>query len=156
MKNLVYSGSFDPLTYGHLDIIKRAAKIGTVHVLVARNMLKQSLIPHDLRVSLIEDTLQSIGVTAYVLSTDLATVDYLEQIDDGVLIRGVRDSIDWQMESRLDSMNKGIYQEAETVFLQASPQYRHISSSYAKELHRLSKSLNEVCPPSVVSFLSGQ
>lgn len=155
MKNLVYSGSFDPLTFGHLDIIKRAAKIGQLHILVAINTDKTSLIPIDKRVQLIQEALESLNIHAFVESSEDATVDYLKSLENSVLVRGVRDSLDWEQEARLDLMNKGIFEESETIFLQASPRFKHVSSSYARELLRIHKSLVDVCPESFVKHLQG-
>lgn len=157
MNQIVYSGSFDPITLGHIDIIQRAVQLGKLHVLIAKHPQKQSFIRDEDKVSIINSVFHRLNIQAEVVLYKGATVDYLESLGDkSILIRGVRDSSDWHYEARLDLMNKGIYPQSETIFLQSTPGFQHISSSYVKELLRLNKPINNVCPPEVVEYLEVQ
>lgn len=156
MNQIVYSGSFDPITLGHIDIIQRAVKLGRLHILIAKHPQKEPFIKDDNKVDIITRIFKRLNIQADVVVYKGATVDYLASLGaNSVLIRGVRDSSDWHYEARLDLMNKGIYAQSETVFLQSTPGFQHISSSYVRELLRLKKPINNACPPEVVEYLEG-
>lgn len=150
---IVYTGSFDPMTVGHLDIIKRASQIGEVHVLIAIHPDKPGLIPIDQRVELVKMCCQEAQINAQVDVTRGASVDYVRSLGEALVVRGVRDSTDWNYEANLCEMNKTIAPEVETIFLKSSPKLSHVSSSFARELHRLNQSLRGVCPGPIISFL---
>jgi len=155
MKRLIFPGSFDPYTYGHLDLCKRAAKLcDELIVLIAINSDKTPLIPAQKRVKLIQDILNEQGLQCEVISSSEASVDVLLEKAGTAFIRGLRGAMDFDNEARLSLMNKGISESAETVFLYSAPEFIHLSSSYAKELLRLGKSLDGVCPKEVLRELA--
>lgn len=153
---LVYTGSFDPMTLGHLDIIKRASRLGDVHVLIATHPEKPGLIPIEQRGELVQLCCEEAQIKVQVEYTHGASVDYVQSLGQAVMVRGVRDSIDWSYEANLCEMNQSLAPGVETIFLKSRPELSHISSSFAKELLRLNKSLLGVCPESIVRFLENQ
>jgi len=131
----VYAGSFDPLTNGHLDIIKRGLDIfDEVVVATANNTKKKNLFSPEERISTIQDVLKSEGLEAKVTSFEGLLVDYCQKIDAGVIIRGLRAVSDYEYESKLAMMNRQLDEAIETVFLMTSKDCSFISSHIVKEV----------------------
>ncbi|MBQ9512983.1 MAG: pantetheine-phosphate adenylyltransferase [Lachnospiraceae bacterium] len=137
MHKAVYPGSFDPLTYGHLDIIKRASDIfDELTVLVIRNSAKKSLFTVEERVEMIEKTLKKRGLEHVKVDTyEGLTLDYCAAHDIGVSIRGLRAITDFEYELQIAQTNtvfsKG---KLETVFLTTGLKYAYLSSTIVKEI----------------------
>ena len=137
MRSAVYPGSFDPLTYGHLDIIKRAAEIfDDLTVLVIRNSAKKSLFTVEERVSMIEKTLKKRGLEQVKVDTfEGLTIDYCAAHDIGVSIRGLRAITDFEYELQIAQTNAVFSKnQLETVFLTTSLKYAYLSSTIVKEI----------------------
>jgi pantetheine-phosphate adenylyltransferase len=128
-----YPGSFDPVTYGHLDIIARAARLVDKLVLgVGVHHGKQALIDAETRIKLLEDVTRPIaehtGVKIAVATFDNLAVDAARRHHAGVIIRGLRDASDFDYEVQMGQMNGAMAPDIETVFLAASPATRMIAS----------------------------
>jgi pantetheine-phosphate adenylyltransferase len=137
-----YPGSFDPVTFGHLDIIARAARIFDTLVLgVGVHASKQVLIAGNDRVKLLEAVVQPIaehtGLKVSVVTFDDLAVDAARRAHAGVIVRGLRDASDFDYEVQMGQMNGGLAPDIETVFLAASPATRMIASSLVKQIAKM-------------------
>ncbi|MHB8058698.1 MAG: pantetheine-phosphate adenylyltransferase [Desulfuromonadaceae bacterium] len=152
-KIAVYPGSFDPITYGHLDIIKRGLTIfDEIIVAVASNSQKNALFTTDERVELIQDVVKEEGrVTVDTFSGLL--IDYVSSRKAHVIIRGLRAISDFEYEFQIAQMNSSIGKEIETLFMMTSLQYGYLSSSIVKEVCSLNGNIDKFVPPEVKKAL---
>ncbi len=142
MRTGFYPGSFDPITYGHLDIIARAARIVDKLVIgVGTHGSKQALLTGAERVALIEQVVKPIaehaGIKITVMTFDNLTVDAARKAHAGVIIRGLRDASDFDYEVQMAQMNGALSPDIETIFMAASPATRMISSSLVKQIAKM-------------------
>lgn len=153
MVKAVFAGSFDPPTFGHLNIIERARAIfSEVHVVVAVNSEKKYLFSAEERVSLVRglvSTWENVSVRAW----DTLIVEYAKKIGASVLVRGVRNLADFSYEFDLAMMNRGLNPGIETVFLSTDPEYFVLRSSAIKELAGFGGDVSSMVPPSVAEAL---
>jgi pantetheine-phosphate adenylyltransferase len=135
MKNkVVYPGTFDPITNGHIDIIKRASSIfDEVIVAVADNRYKKPLFTTEERMDMVKKAVKDIG-NVKVDSYDGLLVDYMKQIGRRIVIRGLRAISDFEYEFQLNLMNKKLGKNIEMIYMMPSETYLYISSSAVKEL----------------------
>ncbi|RNB54596.1 pantetheine-phosphate adenylyltransferase [Brevibacillus gelatini] len=149
----VCSGSFDPVTYGHLDIISRGAKVfDKVIVAVLINSKKNSLFSVDERVELLRQVTAGMD-NVEVDSFDGLLIDYMNKRGAKVIIRGLRAVSDFEYEMQVASINKKLDQEIETFFMMTSNQYSYLSSSIVKEVARYKASVADLVPPEVEAAL---
>jgi pantetheine-phosphate adenylyltransferase len=137
-----YPGSFDPVTFGHLDIIARAARICDRLVLgVGAHHGKQPLIETPERVSLLREVAMPIaahsGIALDIVVFDGLAVDAARKAKAGLIVRGLRDATDFDYEVQMGQMNAALAPDIETVFLAASPATRMIASSLVKQIARM-------------------
>ena len=137
-----YPGSFDPITYGHLDIIARAARIVDKLVIgIGIHGSKQALLDIDVRVKLIETVVKPIaehaGVKITVSTFSDLTVQAAHKVHAGLIIRGLRDASDFDYEVQMAQMNGALSPDIETVFFAASPATRMIASSLVKQIYKM-------------------
>ncbi|MCQ2547495.1 MAG: pantetheine-phosphate adenylyltransferase [Clostridia bacterium] len=150
----LYAGSFDPITNGHLDLIKRASKICDQLVIgVVVNPQKQSLISLDRRVELIKEVTCDIpNVKVEYFSGLLA--DYVNNNGFDVVFRGLRNAMDFDAEIAMAQVNDRLYNKhVETLFLMTSPEYSFISSSMIKEIASLHGEIKGLVPENVYNEL---
>lgn len=153
MTTAVYPGSFDPLTSGHLDIIKRATALFDKLIIgVYDRPNKQLLFSIDERVTLTKKaTSELTGVC--VEPYNCLTIDFIRQKKGSVLIRGLRVNSDFEQEFEMALMNKKLASDIETVCLMASIQYQFLSSSVIKEVAMLGGCLRDMVPEHVATAL---
>ena len=153
MIKAIYPGSFDPMTYGHLDIIQRGAKLfDQVIVAVVGNPSKSSLLPVNVRTTLIT---QAVSGLKNVVVDDFQglTVNYAQENKIKILIRGLRAISDFEAELAMAQTNKELYPELETIFLMSKAEYSFISSSIVKEIARLGGKVSHFVPKPVNEYL---
>ena len=146
MKRAIYPGSFDPLTLGHLDMIKRSAKIVDELVIgVLNNSAKNSLFSLDERVSMIKEMTESMpNVT--VASFDGLLVDYMKEINATIIVRGLRAVTDFEYGLQIAQTNHVENPEVETIFLTTSLQYSYLSSTIVKEFASYGGDISKFVP----------
>ena len=153
MKIAVYPGSFDPITNGHLEILKRALNIfDRVIVLVAVNPNKQSRFSSEERVAMIKEAVNDDRVD--VDSYDGLTVKYAKEHGATHLIRGLRAVTDFEYEFSLASANDFIDSSIDSVFLMSKAEKSFINSSMIIELHQKGVDVSDLVPPSVIKRLN--
>ncbi len=153
-----YPGSFDPVTYGHLDIIARAARIVDKLVLgVGTHHGKQALIAVETRISLLEQVTRPIaehtGVKITVAAFDGLAVNAARQHHAGLIIRGLRDASDFDSEVQMGQMNGAMAPDIETVFLAASPATRMIASSLVKQIAKMGGDITLFIPKEAMPII---
>ncbi len=152
-KIAVYPGSFDPITFGHLDIINRGLRIfDEVIIAVAANSAKNALFTIDERLELIRKVLGGNG-RAKVDTFDGLLVDYVLSQQATVIIRGLRAVSDFEYEFQIAQMNRSISQEVETLFMMTSVPYSYLSSSIVKEVSSLNGPVDGLVPELVKKAL---
>jgi pantetheine-phosphate adenylyltransferase len=149
----VYPGTFDPLTYGHMDIIERAAALfGKLTVGIYENPSKQPLFSLDQRVKLVKEAITELP-NVHVRAFKGLTVDFIRQIGGRVMIRGLRANSDFEREFEMALMNRKLAPDIELLCLMTSSQYQFLSSSLIKEVAKLGGSLEGMVPPHVAAAL---
>lgn len=149
----IYPGSFDPITYGHLDIIKRASTIvDTLVVAVLINKDKQPLFTIDERVKMIKDLTKDIS-NVKVISFEGLLVDFVKNQKANFVVRGIRNSSDLAYEYDMEKINKHIYPELEYIYLSGSEHYGFISSSLVKELAIFGTDISKMVPKNVAKSI---
>jgi pantetheine-phosphate adenylyltransferase len=145
----VYAGTFDPLSFGHLSIVRGAARIfAHVRVLVAVNPGKQPLFGLHERVQMINEVVHRMPQVS-VDSTEQLVVEYAREMGAGFLIRGLRTSMDADYEINLAKENREHAPEITTIFLPAEPAYADTSSTQIREIAGRGEPIAQFCPASV-------
>ncbi|MBN8199465.1 MULTISPECIES: pantetheine-phosphate adenylyltransferase [Bacillaceae] len=152
----VCPGSFDPITYGHLDIIKRAAKVfEQVYVVVLNNSSKKPLFTVEERIQLIEEVTRDIK-NVKVDSFQGLLMDYAKSVNANAVIRGLRAVSDFEYEMQITSMNRVLNDEVETFFIMTNNQYSFLSSSIVKEVAKYNGDISELVPDTVEKALKNK
>ena len=153
MKIAIYPGSFDPITKGHLDILKNASEIfDKVIIAVARNGEKKGFLTVDERVMLIKESVKDFS-NVEVDSFEGLTIEYAKKHGAEVLIRGLRAVSDFEYEMQLSQTNSALCADIKTVFLTTKPKYNFISSSTIKEILRNGGDVSKFVPECVYEYL---
>jgi len=153
MRKAIYPGSFDPITRGHLDVIKRAAGLfDELIVAVAVNDEKKPLFSREERIQLIEKSCDDIS-NVTVSSFDGLIVEYAEKENAIALVRGLRAISDFEFEFQMALMNRKLSPQMETVFLTPKEKYSYISSRLVKEVARLGGDIHSLVPKHVGTAL---
>ncbi|MCR5581404.1 MAG: pantetheine-phosphate adenylyltransferase [Pseudobutyrivibrio sp.] len=156
MKRAIYPGSFDPITYGHLDIIKRASKLcDELIVGVLNNKQKNPLFSIDERVSMISELTENLDNVS-VESFEGLTVDFAKEMDAQVIIRGLRAVTDFESEIQIAQSNKVQYPELETLFMTTSLNYSYLSSTVVKEFASYGGDISLFVPPEVIPLIESK
>jgi len=154
MRTVIYPGSFDPLTNGHLDVIQRAAKLfDRVVVAVAKNDGKRPLFTLEERFVLVEKAVKHLpNVTADVF--DGLLVEYVVSRKAQAILRGLRAVSDFEFEFQLALMNRKLNENIETIFMMPKDTYTFLSSRIVKEIARLGGDVGSFVPAHVQSALA--
>ena len=155
----IYPGSFDPITFGHLDIIQRSLNVvDTLIVAVSDNKSKNHFINIDDRLNLIKATIKILQLEDQKKITiekfDNLLVHYVKAKKASVIIRGLRAVSDFEYEFLMTGMNRSIDNKIETIFLMSSEKYHFISSRFIKEIHSLGGDISKSVPKPVLDFFS--
>lgn len=158
MRTGLYPGTFDPVTLGHLDIIRRGARLVDRLVIgVAINRDKGPLFSLEERVAMIEaecaDIAQETGVEIVAHPFENLLIDCARDVGAGVIIRGLRAVADFEYEYQMVGMNRVLDDTVETVFLMAEAQHQAIASRLVKEIARLGGDVSSFVPPAVENAL---
>jgi pantetheine-phosphate adenylyltransferase len=152
----VYPGSFDPITYGHLDIIDRGLEVfDEVIVAIARNSGKQSLFTIEERIEMIQRVVGD-NPRVRVGTFDGLLVDYVVRNNARVIIRGLRAVSDFEYEFQIAQMNHTVNKNVETLFMMTSVPYGYLSSSIVKEVASLHGPIETFVPPPIREALEAK
>ncbi len=156
MKKAVYPGSFDPLSNGHLDLIRRASRLfDEVHILISINVFKKSLFTPEERIEMIKmvtKDLPNIKVTSY----DGLVVNYCKENNIDIIIRGLRNYSDYENEFSLFQYNRDIYPSIETVLLMPKTRLQVVSSSAIKELLTFGCDISKYVPKCILERIKAK
>lgn len=153
MIHAVYPGSFDPITFGHIDIIQRGSKIfDKVTVAVLINPNKDSLFTVQERIVLINEVIKDMD-NVEVDSFNGLLIDYMIENKGNTIIKGLRAISDFEYELQMASINKKLADNIETFFMMTNNKYSYLSSSIVKEVGRYNGSVSELVPPVVEKAL---
>lgn len=152
----VVPGSFDPPTLGHIDVIRRAARLyDELHVLVVHNPDKESMLPIAQRLALLEQSIADDGIDGNIVINSWSMgllVDYARDVSAGVLVKGIRSQVDVAYESPMAIVNRSLA-DIETVFLLPDPSYALVSSSLVRQVAELGGDVSAFVPRAVAEFL---
>ncbi|MCU9533445.1 pantetheine-phosphate adenylyltransferase [Streptococcus sp. CSL10205-OR2] len=150
----LYTGTFDPVTTGHIDVIKRAAKlVDKLYVGLFYNKEKTTLFSKELREKMLVNALAEFDNITVITSSNTLTVDVAKKIGASVLFRGIRNSEDLNYEMGLEFFNHHLSSTIETVYLLSKPSLQSISSSRVRELLHFKQDISQFVPNSVVEEL---
>lgn len=153
MKNIaVYPGSFDPVTNGHLDIIKRASRIfEKVYVAVLVNSSKTPMFTAEERADMLNRSVKAMGLkNVEICIFSGLLVDFISERGANVIIKGLRAVSDFEYEFQMALMNHKLLREVETLFMMTSNKYSYLSSSIVKEVARYGGNLNGLVPDELI------
>ena len=151
MKRAVYPGSFDPVTFGHLDVIKRSATlVDELIVAVLQNNKKNPLFSVEERVNILKKVTKDIS-NIRVESFDGLSIDFVKECHDQFLVRGLRAITDFEYELQMAQTNRIMDPEIDTIFLTTSLEYAYLSSSTVKEVALYGGDISKFVPEEVVS-----
>lgn len=152
MKTAIYPGSFDPITNGHLDILKRATKVfDKVIILVADNANKKHVFSAEERVVMIKEAIKDFA-NVEVDSTSGLTVKYAKEVGACCLIRGLRAVTDFEYELKLAAANHYVDSDIDEIFFMASAEHGFLSSSMVNELYTSGVDISKLVPLSVLKM----
>jgi len=149
----VFPGSFDPITIGHLDIVKRSLPLfDEIVVAIGNNSAKKYFFPLAKRLELLKNIFkeeEKVSINAY----EGLTVDFCESENAQFIIRGLRSSTDFEYEKTIALFNKELKGGVETIFLASSPQYSHISSTVVREILKYGGDVGPFVPKEIATIL---
>ncbi len=155
-KRVVFPGTFDPITYGHIDLIKRASKIfDEIIVAVADNSSKVTLFDLKERLDIVRRAIEGIK-NVKVESFDGLVIDYVKEKKTNVIIRGLRMISDFEYEFQMALTNRKLSSNIETIFMMPSENYSYFSSRLLKEAATLGANLKDFIPPFVIKKLKSK
>ena len=157
MKRAIYPGSFDPITFGHLDVIERSLRIADeVVVGVLNNNSKNPLFTSEERVKMIEESIAHLPNVKVDSFTGLLA-NYVNSNNFDMVVRGLRATTDFEYEIQMAQVNAGLFKgNTETVFLMTDPKYSYISSSAVRELVSFGADVSKYVPENIVNHIKAK
>ena len=153
MIKAIYPGSFDPITNGHIDVIKRASRIfDQVIIAVSQNINKKSFLSEKEKIEAINLSLEGLK-NVEIIAFDSLLVDFAKSINAQIILRGLRAVSDFEYEFQLAGMNKHLNKNIETFFLTPSEEFSNISSSLVREILMLGGDISSFVPQEVEKIL---
>lgn len=150
MRKAIYPGSFDPITFGHLDIIERSARLFDELIIgVLYNSQKNALFSIDERVSMITELTKKYD-NVKVVAFEGLLVEFAKQQEANVIVRGLRMVTDFEYELQIAQTNKVEYPELETIFLTTSLNYSYLSSTVVREFASYGGDISQFVPASII------
>ena len=158
MRTAIYPGTFDPITYGHIDVIKKSLKIvDRVVVATTDNINKDYFFSIEERMSIIKDSLfKDLKLNKkriLVVPFEILTIDLCKKFKASIIIRGLRAVSDFEYEFQLAGMNKKLNKEIETIFLMSDIENQIISSKFVKEIAKLNGNISKFLTKSTIKAL---
>lgn len=154
MKIAIYPGTFDPITYGHIDVLERAIEIfDKVIVTLARNSAKQPLFSDEERIQMVKTAMKKYGKRVEVEYFDGLLVDYARRKKAKALVRGLRAISDFEYEFQMALMNRKLDDKITTVFLMPHENHTYLNSSIVREIAKLGGDISSFVPPHVQKLL---
>lgn len=154
MKKVIYPGTFDPVTYGHIDIVKRAVDLfDEVVVTVAINPSKKPLFTTQERVDMLKESLKEFSNQVVIDSFDGLLVEHAKQVGAQAIIRGLRQISDFEFEFQMALMNRKLSGDITTIFLMPHERYTYLNSTVIRNLASLHADVSNFVPPIVVKAL---
>lgn len=150
----LFTGSFDPITKGHLDLIERASTLfDYLYVGIFYNPHKNGFLPIESRLRTVKKAVAHLNNVRVIASHDELVVDVARKLDAEVLVRGLRNATDLQYEASFDFYNHQLAGEMETIYLHSRPEHIYISSSAVRELLKFGQDISEYVPNAVLEEL---
>ena len=154
MKKVIYPGTFDPVTYGHIDIVKLAVDLfDKVVITVAINPTKQPLFTTEERVSMLKESLKEFESKVDIDSFDGLLVEHAKQVGAQAIIRGLRQISDFEFEFQMALMNRKLSGDITTIFLMPHERYTYLNSTVIRNLASLHADVSSFVPPNVQEAL---
>jgi len=160
-RNVLYPGTFDPITYGHIDLIKKALKIvDTVIVAISENSNKNYLFNANERLEIVENALYKDlkfnSKKVKVITFNSLTTQLCKEMKSKIILRGLRAVSDFEYEYQLAGMNKNLDNNIETMFLMSDIENQIISSNFVKEIIELGGNIKKFTTPSTIKALKNK
>ena len=160
IRTALYPGTFDPLTNGHVDILRAAISLcDRLVVAVGVHPSKGPMLSVDDRIELIETVIGPLAAEAdvelTVMTFDNLVVDFAREVDAGILVRGLRDGTDLDYEMQMAGMNGAMAPDLQTVFLPARPGARHITATLVRQIASMGGDVGSFVPEAVLAKLAG-
>ena len=153
MKTIVYPGTFDPITNGHIDLIERASKLfDKIIVSIASSKKKSPLFTIEERISLATECLSHLP-NVEIKGFDYLLVNFVKDCDADAVMRGLRAVSDFEYEFQLANMNRALSPDVESIFLTPAEKFSYISSSLVREISSLQGDVTKFVPPNVADAL---
>jgi pantetheine-phosphate adenylyltransferase len=153
MRKVIYPGTFDPVTYGHIDVVKRAIELfDSVVVTVAINLGKAPLFSTEERVNMLKESLKEFKNVS-VASFDGLVVDHAKMVGAQGIIRGLRALSDFEYEFQMALMNRKLANNINTVFLMPHEKFTYLNSTIIRNLASLNSDVSDFVPPVVADAL---
>ena len=153
---VVYPGTFDPFTNGHLDVVRRGRELfGSLTVAVAESADKRPMFSAAERVEMVRESVRELG-DVEVTGFDGALVDFLAEVDARVVLRGLRTLSDFDNEMQMALFNRQLDPRIETVFIMASPEHSATSSRPIREVASMGRDVTDLVPEPVARRLAGR
>lgn len=157
MRTAIYPGSFDPITNGHVDIIKRGSKLfDKLYVVLSENVSKQSLFTLEERMRFVYQAVSDLDNVYVIVSENKLTVDFAKSVSASIILRGLRAATDFEYEFTMAMTNAKLAPDIETVFLTADNEYMYLSSSMIKEIAKFSGNTSNFVPLLVADALKAK